>query len=78
MDEISDTSDDTTPWRKATASTGTGGCVEVRRHNRKIQLRDSKRGDQSRVLDFTRHEFACFLEGSSAGEFDDLLNGPLD
>ncbi len=32
-----------TPWRKSTRSGGNGGqCVEVRRHDGAIQVRDSK------------------------------------
>jgi hypothetical protein len=70
MDEISDT----TPWRKASASTGTGGCLEFRRRNRRIELRDSKLGDEGVIGSFNRYEIECFLLGREGNEFADLLD----
>lgn len=60
------------PWRKATASGGSGGggCVEVRGSDL-VEVRDSKDPDGP-VLRFTPHEWACFLDGARKGEFDDL------
>jgi hypothetical protein len=37
-----------------------------------IGVRDSKLGDDSPVLCFTRHEILALLRGAKAGEYDDL------
>jgi len=59
-----------TPWAKATRSGGNGGqCVEVRRHDGAIQVRDSKDPDGP-VLTFTAGEWDAFLDGARKGEFD--------
>jgi Domain of unknown function (DUF397) len=59
-----------TPWIKATRSAGNGGeCVEVRRVDETIQLRDSKDPDGP-VLSFTGAEWDAFLDGARNGEFD--------
>lgn len=71
MDETSDT----TPWRKATASTGGGGCLEFRQYNGMVEFRDSKQGKDGPVLRFTGHEMRCFLVGRAGDEFADLLEG---
>lgn len=55
-------------WRKSTFS-GTNGCVEVAFVQGQVAVRDSKqRGGP--VLVFTAHEWASFLSGARAGEFD--------
>jgi hypothetical protein len=60
-----------TPWFKSTRSGGNGGaCVEVRRHDGTIQVRDSKADGNGPVLTFTRDEWAAFLDGAHKGEFD--------
>jgi hypothetical protein len=62
-----------TPWVKASASNGQGSCVEVRRHDEVLEVRDTK--DRSGpVLRFTRAEFAAWLDGARGGEFDHLLD----
>jgi hypothetical protein len=60
-------------WRKSSASTGNGECVElaVLRDGR-VALRDSKNPDGA-VLIFTRAEMRAWLHGVQAGEFDDLI-----
>jgi len=59
----------TTPWVKARRSSNAGACVEVRRHNGMIEVRDSK--DRSGpVLRFTGPEWDAFLDGTRKGEFD--------
>ncbi|HEU4425812.1 MAG TPA: DUF397 domain-containing protein [Pilimelia sp.] len=61
----------TTPWRKSTSSGGDGGaCVEVRRNDGAIQVRDSK-NRSGPVLTFTLAEWRAFVAGAKAGEFDD-------
>ncbi|HEU4425814.1 MAG TPA: DUF397 domain-containing protein [Pilimelia sp.] len=59
-----------TPWRKSIRSgANQGSCVEVRRNDGAIQVRDSK--DQSGpVLTFTLAEWRAFVAGAKAGEFD--------
>jgi Domain of unknown function (DUF397) len=55
-------------WRKSTFS-GTNGCVEVAFVQGQVAVRDSK-DPTGRVLVFTAHEWAAFLSGARAGEFD--------
>jgi hypothetical protein len=56
-------------WRKATASNGSQGCVEVANlPDGGVELRDSKHPDGPR-LRFTAHEWDCFLDGVTKGEF---------
>lgn len=64
----------TTPWIKASKSGGNGGqCVEVRRHNEMIEVRDSKDDGAGPVLRFTSAEFDAFLDGARRKEFDHLI-----
>ncbi len=56
-------------WRKATASNGASGCVEVAHLESWTVVRDSKNPDGP-VHCYTPHEWACFLTGAHAGEFD--------
>jgi Domain of unknown function (DUF397) len=58
----------TATWRKSTRSSA-NGCVEVAFVRGQVAVRDSKdRGGP--VLVFTAHEWASFLSGVLAGEFD--------
>jgi hypothetical protein len=55
-------------WRKSTLS-ASNGCVEVAVEDDGVAVRDSK--DQNGpVLVFARHEWAAFVGGVRAGEFD--------
>lgn len=58
-------------WHKSTRSGGNGGdCVEVAGNLPGIvALRDTKDPDGS-ILVFTHQEWAAFLAGVRAGEFD--------
>lgn len=59
-------------WRKSTYSDN-GKCVELADLGDDIVgVRDSKLGNDSPTLRFTRAEVAAWLSGSKAGEFDDL------
>jgi len=61
-----------TGWRKATASTGNGQCLELLvMPDKGVAVRDSKDPDGP-VLQFTAGEFRAFVEGCKAGEFDEL------
>jgi hypothetical protein len=59
-------------WRKSTYSGQNGSCVELATTADGIAMRDSKLGEDSPILHFTRRELAAFLAGARAGEFDDL------
>ena len=61
----------TTPWIKATASNDEGTCVEQRRADGWVEVRDTK--DRSGpVLRFRADEFSAWLDGAKRGEFDHL------
>jgi hypothetical protein len=57
------------PWFKAAASNGGSGCVEVAHLEQWTVVRDSK-DPSGPVHCYTPHEWACFLTGARAGEFD--------
>jgi Domain of unknown function (DUF397) len=62
-----------TGWMMSSRSTGNGGsCVEARRHNGLIEVRNSKARDAGIVV-FTTEEWDSFLFGAKRGEFDQLL-----
>jgi hypothetical protein len=65
------THENTSPWIKAAASASAGQCVELRRHDGAVDVRDSKDPDGP-VLHFTRAVFAAWLDGAKRGEFDHL------
>jgi len=66
---------DDSKWIMSSRSTGNGGsCVEVRRHEGLIEVRNSKRPEASTVH-FTVEEWDSFLDGAKKGEFDQLLTG---
>ncbi len=57
-------------WRKAKASNDGNGCFELCFDvEGTIAVRDSKLGEDSPILEFSRHEFDCFKAGIIAGEF---------
>jgi hypothetical protein len=63
-----------TGWIKAMASDGGGNCVEMRRSQDVVEVRDSK-DPHGPVLRFTPSEFAAWLDGARRAEFDHLLDG---
>jgi hypothetical protein len=64
-----------TRWIMSSRSTGNGGsCVEARRHDGMIEVRNSKDPDAGTVR-FTALEWDSFLDGAKKGEFDQLLAG---
>jgi hypothetical protein len=64
-----------TNWVKARRSGGNGGnCVEVRRHDNMIEVRDTKARGTGPVLQFTAAEWDAFLDGAKGSEFDHLLD----
>ena len=55
-------------WFKSTASQSDQGCVEVAFLVGHVALRDSKDPNGPALL-FTDHEWSCFLDGTTKGEF---------
>lgn len=55
-------------WRRSSRCEG-GACVEVAFTDAGVLVRDGKDPDGP-VLRFTREEFAAFVAGCKAGEFD--------
>ena len=68
------TSEDTTPWVKARASDQGSNCIEQRRHDGMIEVRDTKDHGTGLVLRFTYTEYAAWLDGAAKGEFNFLLD----
>ena len=66
-----------TDWIISSRSTGNGGsCVEARRREGLIEVRNSKARDAGTVV-FTVEEWDSFLFGAKRGEFDRLLSTDL-
>lgn len=62
-----------TGWIISSRSTGNGGsCVEARRQDGLIEVRNSKAREAGTVV-FTIEEWDSFLFGAKRGEFDQLL-----
>jgi Domain of unknown function (DUF397) len=58
-------------WRKSSASSANGACVEVARlGTTSIAARDSKQGTQGAVLQFSAREWGEFMGGLKAGDYD--------
>ncbi|MEV7772230.1 DUF397 domain-containing protein [Kitasatospora sp. NPDC086791] len=57
-------------WQKSSYSGSSNACVEVRDADGAIDLRESDEGEV--IVRTTRLEFAAFLRGAKAGEFDHL------
>ncbi|MER7114602.1 DUF397 domain-containing protein [Saccharomonospora azurea] len=57
------------PWRKSSFSTQTDNCVEFRRVEGGVEVRNSKRPDEASVA-YTDSEWRAFVAGVKAGEFD--------
>ena len=67
-------SNDNGGWIMSSRSAGNGGsCVEARRHNGLIEVRNSK-NPEAGVVRFTVEEWDSFLYGAKRVEFDVLLN----
>ncbi|HEX6077370.1 MAG TPA: DUF397 domain-containing protein [Micromonosporaceae bacterium] len=55
-------------WTKSKRSDSGGNCVEVRRADHDIQVRDSKNPTGS-VLTFTPAEWTAFIDAAKDGQF---------
>ncbi len=56
-------------WRKSSFSGNQGNCVEFRRIEGGVEVRNSKRPDEGSVA-YTDSEWRAFVAGVKAGEFD--------
>ena len=63
-----------TDWTKASASAAEGQCVEQRRHDGMIEVRDTKDNGQGPTLRFTATQFAEWLDGAEGGRFNHLTD----
>jgi hypothetical protein len=64
----------TTDWIMSSRSTGNGGsCVQARRRDGLIEVRNSKNPSAGTVR-FTVEEWDSFLFGAKKGEFDRLAD----
>lgn len=72
---MADTAEFDDGWRTARASTANGNCVQLRRSDGHVLVRNSRQPNGP-SLRFTPAELAAFLDGARAGEFDDLCEDP--
>ncbi|MET7536845.1 DUF397 domain-containing protein [Streptomyces sp. NPDC005349] len=57
-------------WFKASASSGSGGCLEVAfTRDGRVALRDNEDLDNPPFV-VSEHVWRCFLDGAVKGEFD--------
>ena len=56
-------------WRKSSFSSAGQDCVEFRRVEGGVEVRNSKRPDAGSVA-YTESEWRAFIAGAKAGEFD--------
>lgn len=61
-----------TGWKKSSYSAGVAACVEVKRVDDQVAMRNSRAPEQEQT--HTRAEVAAFIAGVKAGEFDYLLD----
>jgi Domain of unknown function (DUF397) len=60
-------------WRKSSASSYNGSCVEISRlQSDRVGVRDTKDKGSGPVLIFNQNEWTAFLTGAKAGEFDSI------
>jgi hypothetical protein len=57
-------------WVKSTRSSGNGQCCEIAKAGDVVGVRDSKLGEDSPILVFTKGEWDAFIAGAKDGEFD--------
>ena len=60
-------------WIKATASNGTGTCVEATSVKEGEILVRNSRDPEGPKLSFTKAEWVAFVAGVKAGEFDAIV-----
>ncbi|KGI79289.1 hypothetical protein IL38_24475 [Actinopolyspora erythraea] len=57
-------------WRKSTRSNGTGACVDVGIAPSAAGVRDTKLGNESPTLAFTRSQWGSFLDALKNDRLD--------
>jgi len=67
-------SSDPALWVKASRSGGNGQCVEMRRHDDAVEVRDTKAHGNGPTLRVTSGQFAAWIEGAKNGEFDHFVS----
>ncbi len=65
---------DPSQWVKASASGSNGQCVELRRHDDAVEVRDTKAHGEGPSLRFTTNQFSDWLAGAKNGTFDHLID----
>jgi hypothetical protein len=60
-------------WVKASRSSHSGECVELRRHRGTVEVRDSK-NPHGPVLSFSAAQFTAWLDGADDGEYGHLTD----
>ncbi len=65
-------SNDPTHWVKASRSNGGGECVELRRHDAAVEVRDTKAHGLGPSLRMNPSAFAAWLDAAKSGELDHL------
>jgi hypothetical protein len=66
-------STDSYQWIKAAKSAETGNCIEMRRHDDAVQVRDTKENGQGPTLTVTSAAFAAWVASAKGGELDHLI-----
>jgi hypothetical protein len=64
---------DPSQWIKASASDGGGNCVEMRRTDMTIEVRDTKVRGEGPSLALSPIQFAAWLDGAKSGELDTFI-----
>jgi hypothetical protein len=67
------TTDTSTLWIKASRSTASSNCVEMRRHGGAVEIRDSK-DPNGPALRFSGAQFAAWLDGAEGGGYTHLVD----
>ncbi|WP_421671850.1 DUF397 domain-containing protein [Saccharopolyspora spinosa] len=57
-------------WRKSSRSSGNDNCVEIGEAPAARGVRDSKLGEASPILTFSRRTWSTFVTAVKAGELD--------
>jgi hypothetical protein len=66
-------STDSDQWIKATKSAETGNCIEMRRHDDAVQVRDTKEHGQGPTLTVTPVAFSAWVTSAKDGQLDHLI-----
>jgi hypothetical protein len=73
LEGVPEMSTNVTQWIKASASGGSGQCVEMRRHDQAVEVRDTKAHGQGPTLRIAPSAFASWIDAAKNGELDHLI-----